>query len=454
MQNLSLEERADMPSCNLAETIHNKWLQQSGNTGDCLYAATVDDMMRAFMQITQYRMYLKGGRGGKGPDKAELRLRQAQRSLDPEMIAEAMKAYPGAADVLTKEKGLEGAEIFGSMKRKLDHPPGSAHDSHRSDTVNYSIPAMGTRSTRARIQEALSDPTCGVQHTTSVQESECDPSKWHIARLSNRSGRKCQALQAQTRKKCDAKISKGARGTAAPTYSGQKKDFHTRRLTAAEFWFCSDDINRCVKGGPKSFVVDWPEIPVVWPVKIGTNLTRQEVLSLEEAGFQLQQRGALSPRRQFQAACNWPLPRSHFKAPADPNAHPTLRGGHSIRRNSDAPTVEHRNKWESAALMDHCGITGVTTIPYPGYGCVVTLNTGNDKLYRVTIGCFPECSCPDFIKMLSETLGKNKQWKYCKHMYYVLRYMCKMDPKEHSFMHAPSYSFDEVMEILERMGAF
>jgi hypothetical protein len=78
------------------------------------------------------------------------------------MIAEAMKAYPGGADVLSKGKGLEGAEIFGSTKRKLDLPPGSALDSHCSDKVNYSIPAMNTRSSRARIEEALSDPTHGV----------------------------------------------------------------------------------------------------------------------------------------------------------------------------------------------------------------------------------------------------------------------------------------------------
>ena len=61
-----------MPSCNLAETIHNKWYQQSGNTINCLYEATFDDLMRAFMQTTLYRAWLKGGRSGKGPDKAEL----------------------------------------------------------------------------------------------------------------------------------------------------------------------------------------------------------------------------------------------------------------------------------------------------------------------------------------------------------------------------------------------
>ena len=83
MQGLSLEEMADMPSCNLAETVHNKWKQQSGNRGDDLYVATVDDFIRAFMQATNYRAYLKGRATGMGPSKCELRLRAARRSGDP-----------------------------------------------------------------------------------------------------------------------------------------------------------------------------------------------------------------------------------------------------------------------------------------------------------------------------------------------------------------------------------
>ena len=67
-QNLLLDELADMPSCNLAETVHNRWLQQSGNQMTCLYEAIVDDLIRAFMQTTNYRMYLKGGMSRKGLD--------------------------------------------------------------------------------------------------------------------------------------------------------------------------------------------------------------------------------------------------------------------------------------------------------------------------------------------------------------------------------------------------
>ena len=57
---MTIEERAEMPTCNLVEIVHNKWLQQSGNKMTCLYEATVDDMIHAFMQIANYRAWLKG----------------------------------------------------------------------------------------------------------------------------------------------------------------------------------------------------------------------------------------------------------------------------------------------------------------------------------------------------------------------------------------------------------
>ena len=39
---LTIDELAEMPSCNLTKTIHNKSLQASRNKGDDLYIAVVD----------------------------------------------------------------------------------------------------------------------------------------------------------------------------------------------------------------------------------------------------------------------------------------------------------------------------------------------------------------------------------------------------------------------------
>ena len=99
--------------------------------------------------------------------------------------------------------------------------------------------------------------------------------------------------------------------------------------------------------------------------------------------------------------------------------------------------------------MNNCQVTNVTAIPYPGYGVVITLDSGKGKVYYVTITDMLSCTYPSFVKMMSGALGKRLQWIYCKHVYYIFRYLCKMDYKVDTFVHAPNYSYNEVMYILE-----
>ena len=288
-QNLSLEELADMPSCNLSETVHNKWLQMSGNRGNNLFDATCDDSIRAWMQMTNYRAYLKGHASGSGPSKGELKLRAARRSGDPKKIAEALNSLPGSEGVGTRIPHLEGEEIFGSTKKKSDIPIGDAGDSHRPDKVNFSQPRVRTRSTTASVESLGQNGKQALvntpPHVTVGFESDCDTSKWHIARISHKSNAKCHAQQQGSNITCKAKIAKGQKGTPAPTYCGRKIDYGTKREVVADFWFCPDDIERCVKGNKRKWVIEWPEVPEVWPILTGTNLTREETLFLQHAGF-------------------------------------------------------------------------------------------------------------------------------------------------------------------------
>jgi hypothetical protein len=90
LQDLSEAELAEMPSCNLAESIHNKWKQQSGDCGNDLYVATVDDFVRAFMQCSAYSQFLKGKNLGTGPSKEELKLRRAQRFAEKTRISKPL----------------------------------------------------------------------------------------------------------------------------------------------------------------------------------------------------------------------------------------------------------------------------------------------------------------------------------------------------------------------------
>ena len=104
---------------------------------------------------------------------------------------------PGAEKFCSREPHFEGKEVFGSMKRKLDLPPGSEHDSHRPDKVNFSRPRVELRSSKncSSAQAYKDDPlepsdadiqlprtkkevtprvVPKVTHVTAVQETACD----------------------------------------------------------------------------------------------------------------------------------------------------------------------------------------------------------------------------------------------------------------------------------------
>jgi hypothetical protein len=102
MQNLIESELAEMPSLNFAETVHNKWLQQSGNRRNDLYIATVDDFVRVLIQVSRYYQYLKSEHAETGPKKEELMLRVAQHlaqwSENPKALNIAMAKMPGAQE--------------------------------------------------------------------------------------------------------------------------------------------------------------------------------------------------------------------------------------------------------------------------------------------------------------------------------------------------------------------
>ena len=84
----------------------------------CLYEATLDEFIRAFMQITNYGLWLRGGFTGNGLDIASLKLKVVAQCGDPKHLADVMKSYPGAENLNTKDCVLEGYELFGSTKTK------------------------------------------------------------------------------------------------------------------------------------------------------------------------------------------------------------------------------------------------------------------------------------------------------------------------------------------------
>ena len=219
-----------------------------------------------------------------------------------------------------------------------------------------------------------------------------------------------------------------------------------------EFWFCLDDIKRCVSSSKKKYVLDLPILPNTWPVKIGTNLLREEILALEDAGFQLQQREALSPCHRLSTIAFILIPRSCFCMPPNPDAHPTFRFGKTVCRNPTTLVADHKNKWESAKLMDSYYMVGVTAIPIQAFKVLIDIFAKEDITYRVTIGNISHCTCPNVTKMSSHALGKKGKLIYYKHLSYMFRFLCKVDYESDKFIHAPTYTYNEVMRLLEFVG--
>jgi len=93
---------------------------------------------------------------------------------------------------------FEGSKLFGSTKRRFDLPPSLDCDWHRLDKVNYSILRPNTRVRRAWIEGSLVSEEHSVAHTTSMLETGCSSSHWHIVRMPANSTKRCWVMQANT----------------------------------------------------------------------------------------------------------------------------------------------------------------------------------------------------------------------------------------------------------------
>jgi hypothetical protein len=118
-----------------------------------------------------------------------------------------------------------------------------------------------------------------------------------------------------------------------------------------------------VKGSKRRWVKSKPDVPYIWLVKFGTNLTKKEILTLENAGFHLPQYVVISPRRLF--GSDNPVDVASFPTPSFPDDHPKARPSKNIRRNKKAPTTKYANNCASVlTLKGH--VQQITVIPHSG----------------------------------------------------------------------------------------
>jgi hypothetical protein len=101
-------------------------------------------------------------------------------------------------------------------------------------------------------------------------------------------------------------------------------------------------------------------------VKIGSNLSRKEILDLENVGFQLPQRAIISPQRLFGME-ELSIYLSSCPTPASPDKYPKAMSDKIIHRNNNAPTTKYAN---------NCGSS-------------LTLKDLDDSSSRIWLYCYP-----------------------------------------------------------------
>ena len=429
------------------------------------------DYIRAFLQVVAYYEFLKGGIGRVGPSKEELKLRWAQcrteRTGDPTVLQRAFLDMPGAEDFYTREPHLEGVEVFGSQKQKPDTPIGADNETHRPDTIIFSCLRLGKRVTRSgaatlptvidevspSVQEVLSLVAVGLDfcRVTAIQESKVNENLWHIARVPLTCAKCCWAQQAITKKKCTAQIVVNGRSTPAPTYTGVWRNVRLNREQPMQFFICTNDIERCVKGLRwKWFVLfsnnkDRPPIPLTWPVKVGTKLSHQEIDMLKNADFQLPQKEHITPTRLFNISAP-PIDLSGVPVPLNLDSYPSVKKSKTVRRSTNQPLSKQMQVVGSAIAMQ-ASILRVTMIPQPGFGCIVTLQSKpspRNSTYQLTLSSLPDCTYPAFKETMSKFGRRGVPFKHCKHLYFILVNVCSLDLHVDLFIHAPTFSFNEI----------
>lgn len=129
-----------------------------------LYEATVDDMIRAFMQIINYHSWLKGGSSGEGYDQLTSKLKVVVHIGYSKLLTKAMRSYPKVKDLNTSNCALEGQELFGTTKKINKFINGFWWENgfsilllgwRRGIPNKVNIVTPNKRSTRAHIEESL-----------------------------------------------------------------------------------------------------------------------------------------------------------------------------------------------------------------------------------------------------------------------------------------------------------
>jgi hypothetical protein len=110
----------------------------------------------------------------------------------------------------------------------------------------------------------------------------------------------------------------------------------------------------------------------------------------------------------------------------------------------------HDYKWDMTNLMNALVLCHIQ-VPPLGIRCVSIVSTINfmlhDNFYEVIVGCYPTCTCIDFISMLASSIGKEGKYVSCKHLYFIYAKRTNCNAKKF-FIHQPTLNWNAIHRLL------
>ena len=127
-------------------------------------------------------------------------------------------------------------------------------------------------------------------------------------------------------------------------------------------------------------------------------------------------------------------------------------GSPRLRDNLLLHRQQNKYRWSYLHKLWNMTILEVTMIPRPRFCCAFTLQSKlapTQSIYQLTVSSLPECNCPAFKDTISKFGRKRNSFLHCKHMYFIFIKVPYADPEVDLFIHAHTFSFNEVKLILE-----
>jgi len=85
--------------------------------------------------------------------------------------------------------------------------------------------------------------------------------------------------------------------------------FRGAPLKLHKFQFCANDMNRCIGGTKHKYALDILVVLKIWHVQVKTNITQDEIKSLEEKRFVLNKQQLMFPQSLFGGESSIPINR-------------------------------------------------------------------------------------------------------------------------------------------------